>query len=492
MPLITGPHGKRILTLLAVLICVAASAKVVRAEMVESLSAVKSVYVGSLGDGRGASEMRARLLQRLGSIHGIKVVANAGDADAILKGDGHIWTTGYQAVGSHPASASHVPVFDGFLSVEVQDKAGATLWSYLVSPRKFSMKRITNDLADQLVERLQYAMAHSTEETGTVAVNAGTTTVSIHGAGATFPWPLYQRWIESFGEKAPNLRMQYEPNGSEAGIRLLSEAGVDFAGSDGPLSDEQMRDWKTKLLHFASVMGAVVPIYNLKNTNGMLNFTPQVLAGIYLGTITRWDDPAIRAVNAGAPLPSAEITVIHRTDGSGTTFVWSDYLSKVSPEWRLKMGAADTTAPWAVGRGAVGSEGVATAVSQAANSIGYVELTYAIQHELTYGTVRNAAGVFVRADLASVTAAAAELREPANGDFRWSITNATGKSAYPVATFTWILLPAHGEPSQKRAAVIEFLRWALTAGQRECAELGYAPLPAGVANQEVRTLATLK
>jgi phosphate transport system substrate-binding protein len=483
--------------LLPIFLCSFVCAAASRAQTVESLSGIKRVYVGSLGEGRGAAAMRERLAQRLRTIRALQLVASVGDADAVLKGDGRIWTSGYQAVGAHPASASHVAVFDGFLSVELQNRSGVTLWSYLVSPSKYSVKRITSDLADQLVERLQYALAHPTPETRIAAAGAdsgtapGNAAVAIHGAGATFPWPLYQKWFESFAAKQPNTRISYEPTGSENGAKLLSEGSVDFAGSDKPLSDEQMSQWNFKVRHFASVMGAVVPIYNLQNVNRALNFTPEILAGIYLGRINRWNDPTIRAANPGAALPDASIVVVHRSDGSGTTFVWSDYLAKVSAEWRERTGAPNTTIRWSVGLGAAGSEGVATMVRERPNSIGYVELTYAIQNVLTYGAVRNAAGAFVRADLDSVTAAAADLSEPASADFRWSITNTTGKSAYPIATFTWLLLPT-GEPSPKRKAEIEFLRWALTAGQKQAAGLGYAPLPASVANQELRVLDTLK
>jgi phosphate transport system substrate-binding protein len=279
--------------------------------------------------------------------------------------------------------------------------------------------------------------------------------------------------------------------GSEAGIRLLREGSVDFAGSDMPLSDEAMAQSKVKFRHFASVLGAVVPIYNLKNVAPFLNFSPAALAGIYLGTIKHWNDPILKASNPGVSLPDNEIVVVHRSDGSGTTFAWADYLAKVSPEWKQRVGAAQTTISWPVGRGAERNEGVAALVRQTPNSIGYVELIYAIQHELRFGAVQNAEGNYVKADLASVTAAAAGVAGDQGSDFRVSITNAPGGNAYPIATFTWLLLPEN-EPESKKDTLAEFLRWALTAGQKECSGLGYAPLPAVVASEELKALGELK
>jgi len=336
------------------------------------------------------------------------------------------------------------------------------------------------------------AVEHETLPAGALTANASAASGAIHGAGATFPWPLYQEWFESFQQKLPNVRIQYDPVGSESGIRLLTEGEIDFAGTDMPLSDEAMAQSKVRFLQLATVLGAVVPIYNVSKLDHPLNFTPAALSGIYLGKITRWNDPVIRASNPGASLPDSEIVVVHRSDGSGTTFAWTDYLSKVSPEWKQHVGGAAGSISWPVGRGAERNEGVAALVRQTPNSIGYVELIYAIQHELRFGAVRNAAGKFVKADLVSVTAAASGVAEAAKLDFRFSITNAPGKDAYPIATFTWLLLPAGTEQAPKRSAVLEFLRWALTSGQKECSGLGYAPLPAGVANQELQLINTLK
>ncbi len=456
----------------------------------ETLSQVKKVYVGSLGDGRGAAAMRERISDRLRATHKFQIVASPLDADAIIKGTGRIWATGYISLSVHASSANRHPIFDGFLSAELDGKAGTTLWSYLVTPSKFSVRSITTDLADQFVKKLLEAVEQESQETQTVHENPGT--VTLHGAGATFPWPIYQKWFESFEQKSPDVRIHYDPVGSESGIRLLTERSIDFAGSDMPLSDQAMAKTKVKFLQFASVLGGVVPIYNLREVNGSLNFTPSALAGIYLGTIKRWNDAIIQAANPGIALPDSEIIVVHRSDGSGTTFVWSDYLSKVSPEWKEHVGQAETTISWPVGLGAERNEGVAALVREIPNSIGYVELIYAIQHELRYGAVRNAAGNFVKADVGSVTAAAAGVTDMAKPDFRISITNAPEKNAYPIATFTWLLVPAEDQQSAKKSAIFEFLRWALTSGQKQCSSLGYAPLPPAVANQELEVLKSWK
>jgi phosphate ABC transporter phosphate-binding protein len=476
---------------LIILIVALAGGKAVRAQTAETLSQVRKVYVDSMGDGKGAAEMRARISNRLRASRKFQLAANAGEADAIIKGTGRIWAAGYMSVSVHPTRADRHAVFDGFLSAEVTGKAGATLWSFLVTPSRFSIKRITTDLADQVVQRLLEAAEHQSQEMQVPAANSNSAAVSVHGAGGTFPWPIYQEWIESFQRVAPNTHIAYDPVGSETAIRQLTEGAVDFAGSDMPLSDQAMAQSKTRFLHVPSVLGGVVPIYNLNRADRLLNFTPEALAGIYLGTIKKWNDPLLRVSNPGVSLPDSDIVVIHRSDGSGTTFVWSDYLSKVSAQWRERVGAPGTTISWPIGQGADRSEGVAALVHQTPNSIGYVELIYAIQHELRFGAVRNAAGNFVKANLSSLTAAATGVEAP-NSDFRVSITNAPGKYAYPIATFTWLLLPADGDPSPKRSATIDFLRWALTSGQRQCSGLGYAPLPTAVANQALQVLNSVK
>jgi phosphate transport system substrate-binding protein len=461
------------------------------AQPAESLAQVKKIYVGSLGDEKASGEMRERIEDRLRASRRFQVVATAAEADATVRGTGRIWTTGYVSLSVHASRANREAEFDGYLSVDLVGKGNTTLWSYLFTPSKFSVKKITTDLADQVVPRLISAVEEESHDNQVVGAKKNGAAVSLHGAGATFPWPLYQKWFESYREKAPHVRISYDPVGSEMGIRMLSKGSVDFAGSDMPLGDETMAQSKVKFRHVAAVLGAVVPIYNLRGANSFLNFSPAALAGIYLGTIKRWNDPILKASNPGVSMPDSEIVVVHRSDGSGTTFAWADYLAKVSPEWKQRAGAPGTTISWPVGWGAERNEGVAALVRRTPNSIGYVELIYAIQHELRFGAVQNAEGNYVKADLASVTAAAAGVAGRQGSDFRVSITNAPGKSAYPIATFTWWLLPEN-EQEAKREAVVEFLRWALTAGQKECSGLGYAPLPAGVASEQLKALDQLK
>jgi len=406
-----------------------------------------------------------------------------------MSGTAEVWVTGHVSVSPRTASTTKQTVFSGFLSARVKGRNNEVLWSYLVTPRKVEWGGIVHDLADNLTAKLLEARQETIEAVSTPPPQYATA-VSIHGAGATFPAPLYQKWFQSFQTQQPNHHLSYDGVGSEEGIRQLEEGKIDFAASDMPLPEERMSQLVTKLEHFATVLGAVVPIYNLAGVTHPLNFTPEVLAQIYLGEITHWNDPKIRASNRGVTLPDRNIVVVHRSDGSGTTFVWSDFLSKVSAEWKSAVGRGSEL-QWPVGTGAERSEGVAVAVRNTANSIGYVEMIFALQHQLSFGAVRNAAGVFVRADLASVTAAAASGAVKMGSDFRVSITNAPGAGAYPISSFTWLLLPENRSGIRK-IAMDELVRWILTTGQKECSELGYAPLPREVANRELEALRAQK
>jgi phosphate transport system substrate-binding protein len=314
---------------------------------------------------------------------------------------------------------------------------------------------------------------------------------SLHGAGATFPAPIYRKWFDSFAERNPGAHIQYDPVGSEAGIQALATGKIDFAGSDIPLTDERLAQLHLEVYQFPLILGGVVPIYNLEGNVRDLNFTPEILAGIYAGKIRRWNDPKLKAVNRQVSLPDKEITAVHRSDGSGTTFVFTDFLSKISPEWKTKYGSSDVIA-WPAGIPAPGNEGVADVVQKTPNCIGYVELIYAIQHKLSFGAVRNAAGKFIQADLESLTAAAAGTAPKMQSDFRISITNAPGRDAYPIATFTWLLVPKQIADPNKKAAMIAVLRWALGSGQRQCSALGYAPLPAEVMRREQQVIDGIK
>ena len=306
----------------------------------------------------------------------------------------------------------------------------------------------------------------------------------INGAGATFPYPIYSKWFDEY-HKANGTQINYQSVGSGAGIKQVTEGTVDFGASDGPMNDDQIKAYRAKngtgILHFPTVLGAVVPTYNIAGVSGALNFTPEALSGIFLGRITKWNDPAIVAANKGLNLPANDIVVIHRSDGSGTTYIWTDYLSKVNPDWKDRVGKG-TSVNWPVGLGGKGNEGVAGVVRQMAGAIGYVELIYAVQNKIPYGSVRNAAGDFVKASLESVTAAAASVKTmPA--DFRVSITNAPGKDAYPISSFTWLLIPAQSKDAARGKIITDFLNWMVDDGQKMTAALTYAPLPNNVAEK---------
>jgi phosphate transport system substrate-binding protein len=302
---------------------------------------------------------------------------------------------------------------------------------------------------------------------------------TLNGAGATFPNPIYQKWFSEYHKLHPEVQFNYQSIGSGGGIRQVLAGTVDFGASDGPMSDEQLAQSKVKILHVPTVLGAVVPAYNVPGVNGEIKFTPQALAGIFLGKITTWNDPAITSVNPGTNFPNSPIVVLHRSDGSGTTFIFTDYLSKVSSDWQSSVGKG-TSVKWPVGLGGKGNEGVAGMIRQMQGAIGYIELIYAVQNKIPYGVVKNSAGDFVKADLNSVTAAAASVKSmPA--DFRVSITNPPGKDAYPISSFSWLLIPAQSKDPAKGKILSDFLSWMVDSGQKMVADLTYAPLPPSVA-----------
>jgi phosphate transport system substrate-binding protein len=317
----------------------------------------------------------------------------------------------------------------------------------------------------------------------------------INGAGASFPYPIYSKWFGDYSKKDTTVQINYQSVGSGAGIKQVTEGTVDFGASDGPMNDDQIKAYTEKhgsgILHFPTVLGAAVPTYNVPGVSEALNFTPEALAGIFLGKITKWNDPAIGGPNKGANLPANDIVVVHRSDGSGTSYIWTDYLSKVSEEWKSKVGR-NTAVSWPVGLGGKGNEGVTGLVKQTPNSIGYVELIYAAQNNIPYGAVKNAAGVFVKADLAGVSAAAAGAAQEMPDDFRVSITNAPGKAAYPISSFTWLLIPEKFSDAKKRDAMKAFLKWALTDGQNQVESLSYAKLPKAVVDKELKAISKVQ
>ncbi len=317
---------------------------------------------------------------------------------------------------------------------------------------------------------------------------------TLNGAGATFPYPMYSKWFSEYRKLHSGLEINYQSIGSGGGIRQVTEGTVDFGASDMPMTDGQLAEAqgkrKTKILNLPTVLGAVVPAYNIPGVSGEVKFTPDALAGIFLGKITKWNDKAITSVNSGMNFPDKDIIVIHRSEGSGTTFIWTDYLSKVSSDWKSQVGS-NASVKWPVGLGGKGNEQVAGMIRQMQGAIGYIELIYALQNNITFGSVRNAAGVFLKASLEGVTAAAASASKmPA--DFRVSITNAPGKDAYPISSFTWLLIPQQSKDAGTGKILSDFLNWMVTDGQKMTAALSYASLPENVVKMEKEAIKQVK
>ncbi len=310
--------------------------------------------------------------------------------------------------------------------------------------------------------------------------------VLVSGAGATFPYPIYSVWFDEY-RRSTGAEISYRPIGSGAGVQQLQEGATDFAASDRPLTDRELAELRVKVLHIPTVVGAVVPIYNLPGVQEPLNFTPEALAGILRGTIRKWSDPELAVPNPGIKLPDVEIVAVRRSDASGSTFVLTDFLGRTNPAWKAGPG---TTQLLEGGTGARGNQGVAATVLQTVYSFGYVELAYASHNGIAYGRVRNAAGDFIKADFSSVMAAAETAAAQASNDLRFSITNAPGRTAYPIASFTWLLAPSKIEDSGKRKIISGFLRWMLRDGQKMAEPLGYAPLPKPVARKALELVRT--
>jgi phosphate ABC transporter phosphate-binding protein len=453
---------------------------------VNPLNQIHKIYLDTTAAKPDTADLHKHLLDSLRKDRSLEVVPDPIHADAILAITSEIWIKGYVAVNPR-APGSKFPFYGGFLSAQLVGKDGEPLWSYLVIPSRYSAGSIHQDLADQLAKKLSDALH---EAAPTAIASAPAKGITLKAAGASFPAPLYQSWIESFREHHPNIHITYNPIGSEAGVQQLHDGKITLAASDVPLSDAYMTQMPVRLLQFATLIGAVVPIYHLPQTGQDLQFTPEVLAGIFLGKIRRWNDPAIRAINRSINLPDAEIVVVHRADGSGTTFAFTDFLTKSNPEWKSAVGSG-ITVKWPTGRAAQGNDGVASLVEQTPNSIGYAELSFAIQRQLSYGNVRNAAGNFTQANLLTLTAAAAGA-STRGSDILTPLSNAPGRDAYPITSFTWLLVPEKFPDPATKAAVAEFLDWILTAGQKECSALAYNPLPKEILARELEQLAAFK
>ena len=453
------------------------------AQLASSLEQARSLYVDVFDGGPEAATLRQSLVRALEHSHRFQVVPTAAAADAILKGTGKIWIRGYISASARTPANNRQPVYAGYLSVEVTGAANQPLWSWLVTPGRFEWKNIVDDLADRAVAKLLDAAQSAAAPASGLAASGRLAQTTLAAGGATFPAPLYQKWFEDFEELHPSVRIRYDRIGSQLGTDNLLAGKLDFAGADVAPELLSPQASAASLRRVPSVLGAVVAIYNLNGAVQDLHFTPDALAGIYLGRIRRWNDPAIRASNKGVDLPDAEIAVVHRSDGSGTTWVWSDYLSRVSAAWSSTVGRG-AELHWPTGTGAQGNDGVAAAVQSTPNSIGYVELAYAIQRQLSFAGVRNRSGQFVHADLDSL----AEAARTAGGSDPADITDPPGRNAYPIATFTWLLFPSSVADPAKRAALHELVRWILTSGQKECSALGYLPLPRAIAETQLRLL----
>lgn len=441
----------------------------------------RSVFVAALDSTNSTNALRKALIERLKKSGGITLTSDEKTADTILRIQSVIWSTG--TVSLNPRSnSSRATNYEGYATAELSDHSDQALWSYLATPGRYRFANITDDLANQLSTRFLDAVRSGFAPAPASAIGAISPGPALRVGGATFPAPLYLRWFESFKQEPGGSLIAYNPVGSVAGIDQLAAGKLDMAASDIPSTDAAASGKQT--IVFPSVIGAVVPIFSLPGGVRDLDLTPQLLADIYSGKIRKWNDPRIRQSNKSVVLPDAEIVVVHRSDGSGTTFVWTSFLAEVSPDWKSRVGA---TTEWPIGVAATGSQGEADRVATTSDSIGYVELTYAIQHHLNYASVRNPSGRFIKADLPSLTAAAAKAHIE-GADKGLTLLNTPIANAYPIPTFTYFLVPKNTANPQARAALSAFLRWMLTIGQKQCSSLGYAPLPRDLISEELQTL----
>jgi phosphate transport system substrate-binding protein len=327
-----------------------------------------------------------------------------------------------------------------------------------------------------------------------VVLNVASAQLQLNGAGATFPYVIYSKWFDVYQQKT-GVQFNYQSIGSGGGIKQVTEGTVDFGASDGPMTEAQLKEASdkqgTEILHIPTVMGAVVMTYNEPGISGKLRLTPEIISGVYLGTITKWNDEKIKEANPGIPLPDASIIVVHRSDGSGTSFIFTNYLSKVSTDWKDKVGNA-TSVNWPVGLGGKGNEGVAGLVKQTEGSIGYVELAYAVKNNLPYAELKNKDGKFVEASLESVTEAAAGAVKNMPADLRVLITDSPGAKSYPICGFTWLLVYKNEKNKEKSQALVNFLKWSMTDGQAYAKDLLYAPLPKEVSKLCLKKIATIE
>jgi phosphate transport system substrate-binding protein len=451
--------------------------------------AAPRLYVEAFVTQAGSDELRDDLIRALRKSGSVQLVQDKSAANLILGGGGEIWIRSYRSLnprsGRDPSAGT--PVYRGYLSVELRDLNGETLWSYLAAPA-VSSEDVSKELSKQIAK-------HVAEALGDVVVSSREPTLPhartvLRAAGATFPYPVYAKWITNYRREDPDTEIIYDAIGSEAGINKLLAGTVDIGASDNPEAIREIAPGReAEYLLFPTVAGAVVPIVNLPGLPNPVAFTPEALAGIYLGHITKWNDPILRKANPRLHLPDLDIVVVHRADGSGTSYAWSQYLSKISPEWSARAGIGFNPR-WPVGRAATGNEGIAKLVKELSGSIGYVEFIYVLQNHLSFGRIRNLHGELVAASLESIAAAANDAAW-ASGNFNVSIVNAAAAGAYPVGSFTWLVVPARIADESKRGAIARFLRWMLGPGQKQAAALGYAALPRDVVAREEEAIARI-
>ena len=450
---------------------------------------IRRIYVEPFATREGSEALREDVLAELHKIKSVSLAGDESSADAILGGGGEVWIKGYRShnpqLGKVPPNGT--PIYTGFLSIELRDKTGQTLWSYLATPPAASGD-VSKDLSILIAKKLDDALKQGEALTFTAPLPQPTTILT--GAGATFPFPVYEKWFTNYRRENPSVQITYEPIGSAAGIGRLLAQSVDFGASDSPeVIHELAPGDEDKYLFFPSVVGAVVPVVNLPGLPRDIAFTPEALAGIYLGKIKKWNDPILTRINRGLRLPDLDIAVVHRADGSGTSYAWTDYLSKTSPEWKGQVGTS--LAPkWPVGHEANGNDGVAKLVREQSGSIGYVEFIYALQNHLSYGRVRNRNGEFIPASLESIAAAASHSMK-VSPDFKASIVDVPGAGVYPISSFTWIVVPARSADDTIRKALTGFLQWMLGPAQRQAAALGYLPIPKDLAKEEAAAIAKI-
>ncbi len=430
------------------------------------------------------------LTAELRKISSVSLAPDESSADLILGGGGEIWVRGYRPFTHRSETGlptNGTPVYGGYVAVELKNKQGVTLWSDLVTPGP-SSGNVAKDIAKLIAKHVAYALEMG--QTLPITESLPQPMVVLKGAGATFPYPVYSKWCTNYRRENMETEITYDPVGSEAGIRRLLAGEVDFGASDsrGAIHDIAP-DEESKYVLLPSVVGAVVPIVNLPGVPGEVSFTSDALTGIFLGKIKKWNDPVLKKINPRVDLPDLDITVVHREEGSGTSYAWTDYLSRTSQEWREAVGVG-LDPKWPTGRAATGNDGVAKLVKELGGSIGYVEYIYALENRLNYGKVRNRNGEFVAASLESIAAAVSHGAQNRD-DLNVSIVDAPGPGSYPIATFTWLIVPAHIIDAQKRTAIASFLRWTLGPGQRQAAALGYLALPKEIVGMEADAIAMI-